>query len=177
MEPKQTYNPQQAKQSLAVGEAVLIDIRGQDEYAREHIPGAVHVSLDDLEPSKLPKSGKQIIFHCKGGTRTAQAKSLLSQCTDGKFTILEGGIDAWKAARFETEIDQKQPLEMNRQVQITAGSLVLFGALMAFVFGVEWALISAFVGAGLVFAGVSGTCGMARLLGIMPWNRRTKLAS
>ena len=67
--------------------------------------------------------------------------------------------------------DRKQPIEIMRQVQITAGSLVVIGVVLAFTVAPAFIALSAFVGAGLVFAGVSGWCGMAKLLALMPWNR------
>jgi hypothetical protein len=68
--------------------------------------------------------------------------------------------------------DAKAPLEIMRQVQITAGLLVLAGVILSFTVNQAWIGLSAFVGAGLTFAGVSGWCGMAKVLALMPWNRR-----
>lgn len=86
--------------------------------------------------------------------------------------MLEGGIDAWKAAGLEVEQDPTQPLELQRQVMIAAGSLVLLGVLLGYALSPWLFLLSGFVGAGLIFAGISGFCGMALLLQRMPWNRR-----
>ncbi|HEX2527584.1 MAG TPA: rhodanese family protein [Geminicoccus sp.] len=81
--------------------------------------------------------------------------------------VVEGGLEAWKRAGLPVEQDRRQPIEVMRQVQIAAGSLVLLGALVT-----PWFYaLAGFVGAGLVFAGVTGTCGMASLLRHMPWNR------
>src|SRR5690606_5318800 len=65
-----------------------------------------------------------------------------------------------------------QPLELQRQVMIAAGSLVLLGVLLGYALSPWLFLLSGFVGAGLIFAGISGFCGMALLLQRMPWNRR-----
>lgn len=60
-----------------------------------------------------------------------------------------------------------------RQVQIAAGLLILCGVVLGYSVSGGFFLLSGFVGAGLLFAGVTGFCGMARLLRVMPWNRRT----
>ena len=84
----------------------------------------------------------------------------------------EGGLDAWKKAGLPVSFDRSKPIDIMRQVQIAAGSLVLIGVMLGFLVNPGFYALSGFVGAGLLFAGVSGFCGMARLLGVMPWNRR-----
>ena len=84
---------------------------------------------------------------------------------------LEGGIPAWQQAGLPVQKLKNAPLPLMRQVQITAGSLVLLGLILGTWVAPGWIALSWFVGAGLVFAGVSGFCGMARLLAVMPWNR------
>ncbi|NML91174.1 MULTISPECIES: rhodanese family protein [unclassified Sphingobium] len=168
--PITTITPQDADKAIVKG-ATLVDIRGADEHAREHIAGALHVPLDRL--GALPNVSGPIIFYCKSGMRT-QANEAALQAAAG-FTpchILEGGLDGWRAARLPTRLDRKQPLEIMRQVQITAGGLVLLGVLLGFLVGPTFFGLSAFVGAGLVMAGATGWCGMAKLLRLMPWNRR-----
>ena len=86
--------------------------------------------------------------------------------------LLEGGIDNWRRAGFATVADRRQPLEIMRQVQITAGALVLAGVLLGWLVAPGFFGLSAFVGVGLMFAGTTGWCGMANLLRVMPWNRR-----
>jgi rhodanese-related sulfurtransferase len=85
---------------------------------------------------------------------------------------LEGGIDGWKAAGLSVVEDKSQPLPLMRQVQIAAGSLILLGVILGYAISSAFFLISGFVGAGLILAGVTGFCGMARLLDRMPWNQR-----
>jgi len=93
---------------------------------------------------------------------------------NGDALMLEGGIEAWKKAGLPVATDAKAPLELNRQVQITIGLLMLTGvALTLFVDSIFIAL-PAFLGAGLLFAGLSGWCGMAHLLALAPWNRRAR---
>ncbi|MBC7637039.1 MAG: rhodanese family protein, partial [Acetobacteraceae bacterium] len=89
----------------------------------------------------------------------------------GKAYVLDGGLDGWARAGLPVGANRKAPLEMMRQVQIVAGSLVLTGAVLGWLVSPYFFGLSAFVGAGLTFAGISGFCGMARVLGYLPWNR------
>lgn len=157
---------------LKAGRFHLIDIREADEYAREHIPGAVSMPLSRVEAADLKlEAGRTAVFHCKSGMRTEANCAALSARVDGDALLLEGGLDAWKKAGLPVMDNAKAPLPMNRQVQITAGLLVLAGvALGALVHPGGYAL-AGFIGAGLIFAGVSGWCGMANVLAAMPWNR------
>jgi rhodanese-related sulfurtransferase len=91
--------------------------------------------------------------------------------------MLDGGIDAWKKAGLPVALDRSQPIDVLRQMQITAGSLALLGVVLGTWVSPGFYALSAFIGAGLVFAGVSGICPMVRLLQRMPWNRRTFAAA
>lgn len=164
----------EAQRLIAEG-AVLIDIRGADEYAREHIAGARNEPVDRL--SVIGGNPRQIIFHCKSGNRTAANAGKLAEAADCDSFILEGGIEAWKQVGLPVARDARQPIELQRQVQIAAGSLVLLGLVLSQFVAPGFLGLSAFVGAGLVFAGVSGWCGMAKLFALMPWNRRSATAA
>ena len=107
------------------------------------------------------------------GNRTGVNCQRLADRIAGPAYVLDGGLDAWKKAGLPTRIDAKAPLELMRQVQIAAGSLILLGVVLGYAVGSAFFLLSGFVGAGLILAGVTGFCGMARLLDKMPWNRRT----
>lgn len=171
-----TLKPISPKQAadLASRGAVLVDIRERDEHARERIPFARHEPLSQIGKSEaVPADAQVVIFHCRSGARTkaneARLASINSNC---EAFVLEGGLEAWKKAGLPTAFDRRQPIEIMRQVQIVAGSMVVLGAALgAFVSPYFYAL-SAFVGLGLMFAGITGTCGMASILGLMPWNRR-----
>ena len=160
------------KRKLDAGQAIVIDVRETDEHAREHILGARLAPLSAIDAHDFDRDhDKAAVFHCRSGMRTqANAAKLLARGFPQAF-YLEGGIEAWKAAGLPTHANRKAPLEIMRQVQIAAGVLILTGVLLgSFVNPVFYAL-SAFVGAGLTFAGVTGWCGMAMLLKTMPWNR------
>lgn len=165
--------PERAAELVRAG-AKLVDIRGADEHARENIPGAHHHPLSriGIQPA-VGKDDKVVIFHCRSGARTkANAPALASAAPDCEAYLLEGGLEAWKKAGLPVAVDRRQPIEINRQVQIAAGSVVLLGVVLGTFVAPAFFAVSAFVGAGLVFAGISGFCGMAKLLALMPWNRQ-----
>ena len=165
-------SPQQVRDRIDNGGAVLIDIRETDEFARSHVRGAQSHPLSTWEKAHLniePKA--DVIFTCRSGMRTAGACDRLAARVNGDAFVLDGGLDAWAKAGLPVETNADAPMEIMRQVQIAAGSLVLTGVIFGFLFTPAWFALSAFVGAGLTFAGVSGYCGMARLLMLAPWNR------
>ncbi|WP_066269526.1 rhodanese family protein [Hydrogenophaga palleronii] len=163
----------QAAQALLNQGAVLVDIRGADEHARERIARARHVPMDRLQGGGLSVDGATaVIFHCRSGNRTQVNAPTLAACAACDAYVLEGGLDAWKKAGLPVVTDASQPLELQRQVQIAAGSLIVIGAVLGATVSPWFHALSGFVGAGLVFAGASGFCGLARVLMRMPWNRR-----
>ncbi len=170
-----TLNPISApelKTKLDSGEAILIDIRESDEHAREHILGARLAPLSAIDSHDFDRDhGKVAVFHCKSGMRTqANAARLLARGFREAY-FLDGGIEAWKAAGYGIHTNTEAPLEIMRQVQITAGLLILAGVILGWFVNPAFYALSAFVGAGLTFAGATGWCGMAMLLKAMPWNR------
>lgn len=160
------------KRRLDNGDAVLIDIRETDEHAREYILGARLAPLSAIDAHDFDRDrGKAAVFHCKSGMRTqANAARLLAQGFREAY-YLDGGIDAWKRAGLPVHSNRHAPIEIMRQVQITAGSLILLGIVLGALTNPIFYALSAFVGAGLTFAGLTGWCGMAALLKFMPWNR------
>ena len=164
-----SLTPPQVRSAIADG-ALLVDIRERDEHAREAIPGALHLPLARLD--ELPLCPQGYVFHCRSGMRTsANAAQLAAAAKGAPWRLLDGGIDAWRAAGQPTRRDSRQPLEIMRQVQLVAGGLVLLGVILGFHVSPAFFGLSAFVGAGLMMAGATGWCGMARLLQRLPWNR------
>lgn len=166
-------SPAEAKALIAQG-AVLVDIREADEHARQRIAGARHAPL-----SKGASIGGDTpgiaIFHCRTGARTAGAAADLAAAADGacEMFVLDGGLEAWRAAGLPVVEDRGQPIEIMRQVQIAAGGLALIGFALGATVHPGFHALSGAIGAGLLFAGLSGWCGLARLLILAPWNRRT----
>ena len=159
---------------MQAGQLTLIDIREPDEFAREHIEGAISLPLSRLESGHVAlRSATPVAFTCRTGMRTiANCDQLAAQVGEPAF-VLHGGLEGWKQAGLSTKANRKAPLEIMRQVQITAGSIVVLGAILSVTVNPAFIWLSAFIGAGLTFAGASGWCGMASILALMPWNRRS----
>ncbi len=146
------------------GEAIeLIDVRTPVEFAALHALGARNVPLDRIGADDV---GPGVCLICQSGTRAKQDNEKLG----GELTCVEGGTAAWQAAGLPV-IEGKKTISLERQVRISAGSLVLLGVIIGILIHPGWLGISAFVGAGLVFAGITDTCGMGLMLAKMPWNR------
>lgn len=165
--------PEQLEQWLARGEAMLIDVREGFEHAAERIPGARNIPLSGFDPDQVRSlcGPTRAVFHCRSGKRSADAAARFARPGEPTYH-LAGGIEAWKASGRRTQRSASAPrIDVMRQVQIVAGALVLTGIVLG-VLVTPWLLgLSAFVGAGLLFAGLTGWCGMAKLLARMPWNR------
>ena len=163
--------PDAVAERLKLGKAVLVDIREPDEFARRHIKGALSRPLSIFEKAHLKiEPSKEVVFTCRTGMRTAGHLERLKASVDGEAFVLKGGVDAWAAAGLPLEDNRKAPIEIMRQVQLTAGVLILTGVALGLAVSPAWFGLSAFVGAGLTFAGATGFCGMARVLALMPWN-------
>lgn len=148
----------------------FVDVRTTGEYKASHIEGVQNIPLDQLE-SHHPEfaDAKEIYIQCASGNRSAQAVKKLYNSTAQIYDFC-GGLTEWKSLGYPV-IEKKGPIPIIRQVMIVAGSLVLLGVILSQV-GLAWGVyLSAFVGIGLLFAGISGWCGMATLLGKMPWNK------
>jgi len=165
-------SPDTARQLIDSG-AVLVDVRSADEHAREHIAQARHLPLEQLAAGTAPLgNASAVIFHCRSGHRTQMHAQRLGECVACDAYLLDGGLDAWKRAGLPVVADRRQPLELQRQVQIAAGALALLGTVLGAAASPWFYVLPGFVGAGLVFAGMSGFCGLARLLMKAPWNRK-----
>jgi len=165
-------SPQQVRERMDAGRAVLVDIRESDEFARSHVRGAQSQPLSTWEKAHLNiDPAADVIFTCRSGMRTAGACDRLAARVNGDTFVLDGGLDGWAKAGLPVETNADAPMEIMRQVQIAAGSLILIGVILGFLAAPAWFSLAGFVGAGLTFAGISGYCGMARLLMLAPWNR------
>lgn len=156
------------------GEAILIDVRESPEYASEHIPGARLLPLSTFDPARVPQeAGKKVVVHCVMGMRSTQAGQKLLDAGYPTVYNFRGGIQAWKEAGYETAQGQRMRLSLQRQVQIVSGSLVLLGTVLGAAVSPWFLLLSGAVGAGLVYAGVTDTCGMAMVLARLPYNQQS----
>lgn len=172
----QVISPKELQELVRGGKPVeLIDVRTPVEFREVHIDFARNVPLDRLAASDVQggKDGKPVYVVCRSGSRGKQAaeKLLAAGLTD--VVNVEGGTLACVAAGLSV-VRGAKAISLERQVRIAAGSLVLLGVALSYVVHPYFVGLSAFVGAGLVFAGVTDTCGMAMLLGRMPWNQVTE---
>jgi rhodanese-related sulfurtransferase len=168
-----TVTPEEARRLIGEG-AILIDLREADEHARERIPGAHHLALSKLDEADVAAHrGRPVIFHCRSGARTLSNAGRLAERFGGDCDayLVEGGLDAWRKAGLPIVTDRRAPLELQRQVQIGAGSLAFLGTLLGLTVSPWFFAVPLFVGGGLTVAGVTGFCGMAVLLTRAPWNR------
>ncbi|MGB5134836.1 MAG: rhodanese-like domain-containing protein [Prochlorococcaceae cyanobacterium] len=155
---------------LTSHDVTVIDVREPVEFASGHIEGSLNIPLGRLAEADLPSG--PLVLVCHSGNRSSRGLRILQQ-QGHPYPVadLEGGVPSWEQAGLPLRRLRKAPLPLMRQVQIAAGSLVLLGLILSQVAAPAWILLTWFVGAGLVFAGISGFCGMAQLLAAMPWNR------
>ena len=160
-----------AQKRKEVDSIPLIDVRTPAEYGSVHAEGAVNHPMESLNVDRLP-FGKEdeIQVICQSGGRSMKVCQKLEAAGYSNVVNVEGGTSAWHAAGLPV-VEGKKMMSLERQVRIAAGSLIVIGAAIGqFVHPGGFGL-SAFVGAGLVFAGVTDTCGMGMLIAKMPWNR------
>lgn len=162
---------------LQTGELVVVDVREPDEHARERIDGAKLLPLSRFDPELAASwvtAGQNLVLHCRGGRRSAEACRLVPamSCRGAAVASLAGGIDAWKAAGLPVIInDRVARVSVMRQVQLAVGVSVLAGSVVAWLVHPVGLAVPMFFGAGLIFAGATGTCALAGILARMPWNR------
>ncbi|HZP36341.1 MAG TPA: rhodanese-like domain-containing protein [Methylomirabilota bacterium] len=148
---------------------VLLDVRSAIEFESERIEGARNIPLDTLETrlEEIPE-GSDLIVVCRTGVRATIAAESLARA-GRRARVLDGGMMAWRRAGLPVREGRKR-LPVDRQVQLIAGSMVLVGIGLGLTVSPWFFVLSAFFGAGLTFAGATGTCGLALLLMNMPWN-------
>lgn len=172
-----TATPREVQTWLHEGRAVLIDVREPDEHAREHIWGSILMPLSRFDPRRAAAElgpDQCLVVHCRSGRRSADAVRMAasSDVHGVRVFTLAGGLEAWKAENLPVEADRRVPaMSVMRQVQLTIGAGVLVGSVLAWLVDPAFAAVSAFFGAGLMFAGATGTCGLAAVIARMPWNR------
>ncbi len=171
---QQTISVQQLNERVESGENVeLIDVRTPIEFREVHVPFAKNIPLDQLDAAKLisGRNGddKPLYVICRSGSRGQQARDRIAAAGYSAVINVDGGTQAWDSDGLPV-VRGKKAISLERQVRIAAGSLVLVGSVLSLLYPYFIGL-AAFVGAGLVFAGVTDTCGMGMMLAKMPWNR------
>lgn len=149
----------------------LIDVRTPAEYGAVHAKGAVNIPLDKLEPSALAYcNGDPVYFVCKSGIRARKAMEKLTESGFSNMIEVEGGTDAWVRAKLPVQKGRKA-LGLEQQVRLIVGGMALTGAGIVLAGQPAGLALIAFMGLGMVYAGITDTCGMAMMLAKAPWNQ------
>jgi len=189
MNQAQTITPSEANNLCATGAAILLDVRTPAEFAGRHARGAINIPIDNLNKDSLAQikasagltslssvsseknPAKKICVICESGGRSSKAAVALVEMGEREILDVKGGTRAWVDAGLP--INQgKGVISLDRQVRIAAGLIVLLGVVLGYLISANWFLLSGFVGAGLMFAGITDTCGLAMVLAKMPWNKK-----
>ena len=161
--------------------AALLDVRTPGEFATGHVPGAKLVPLDDLNPAEFLRQNRvndrPIYVLCQSGGRARKAIEKFRCAGFDRCVLVEGGTLAWIAAGLPVERSANRGLPLLRQVQIMVGVITAIGATLAMTVNPQFVIIPLFMGCGLIFAGVTGFCGLALLLAKLPWNRTQSCGS
>jgi rhodanese-related sulfurtransferase len=169
-----TITPDQLAAKTKSQPAILIDVRTPAEFEEIHVEGARLVPLDQLDPQAIAAEypvNDSIFLICRSGGRGTQACEKFLAAGIERAVNVEGGTLACERAGLPV-VRGRKTMSLERQVRIAAGSLVLLGLGLGWFVHPVFLGLSAFVGAGLVFAGITDTCGMGMLLAKLPWNQR-----
>ena len=165
-------NVREVNEKLTGGECQIIDVREFSEYDSERVTGARLMPLSQFEKhvAEIDRT-KPVYLMCRSGNRAKQAAEKLIAKGFADVRVIEGGMQAWSNANLPVIKGESKVWSLERQVRFTAGLLVLTGAILSFAVHPYFILLSGFIGAGLVFAAVTDTCGMGMMLAKMPWNQ------
>ena len=176
MQTETAVDPRELKRRMAGGGPLhLLDVRTPGEFAAGHVPGAKLLPLDDLDPAAVCREragdATPLYVLCQFGGRASRAIEKLERAGVRGCVLVEGGTQAWIDAGLPVNRGKSRGLPLMRQVQVVVGFLSATGAALALAVHPGFALIPLIMGAGLLFAGLTGICGLALLLAKMPWNR------
>ena len=179
---KASISPRELHQLLAQGHlAELLDVRTPGEFAAAHVPGTKLVPLDELDCVALLRQRAQndqpIYILCQSGGRARRAIEKFQRAGFEGCVLVEGGTRAWMDAGLPVNRGESKVISLERQVRIAAGALVLAGVTLGWLVHPGFFGLAAFVGAGLMFAGITDFCGMGLLLAKMPWNESSNCNS
>lgn len=171
-----TITPAECSRLLKLGRSLnLLDVRTPAEFDRVHAAGATLMPLDELDVAaafaQRRDANEPIYILCQSGARAAKACQRFREAGIEQAFCVEGGTAAWEQAGLPVDRAGGKVISLERQVRIAAGLLVFIGSILAWRVHPGFLAVPIFVGAGLAFAGITDTCGMAMLLAKMPWNR------
>ena len=167
--------PAQLHLILSAGNpAELLDVRTAPEFINAHVSGARLIPLDELNVEAFLQQhqpGRPVYVLCQGGGRAKKAIEQFESYGCSDCVLVEGGTQAWIDAGLPVNRGTSKVLPLIRQVQIVVGTLSAIGAALALLVSPWFAIVPLFLGCGLLFAGLTGICGLALSLARMPWNR------
>ncbi|MGC9943257.1 MAG: rhodanese-like domain-containing protein [Verrucomicrobiota bacterium] len=173
-QPTPTISAAEAAAEISSGRGTLVDVRTTAEFREVHAEGAILVPLDILDRPRVEivrgADTGPVYLLCASGIRAVKAAEKLRTAGLFHVQVVEGGTNAWIAAGLPV-IRGRKTISIERQVRIGAGSLVVIGTGLGRFVHPAFYILAAFIGAGLVFAGVTDICGMANVLAKAPWNR------
>ena len=172
----QEIQPAELAALAANGPIDIVDVRTPAEFSAVHADGAVNFPLDKLDPAHVASqrkadSDQPLYVICKMGGRSRKACEAFVAAGIENVVNVASGTDGWVAAGLPSVKSDRQVMSLDRQVRIVAGGLVLIGAILSWAHSMGWIALPIGIGAGLVYSGISDTCGMAMMLAKMPWNR------
>lgn len=176
-----TISPLELQQLLvAQPNLPLLDVRTPVEFTEVHVPQAQSIPLDEINPKELAGSGKirkdqPVYLLCRSGQRATKAAEKFGKEGFANPIVVEGGTLAWIEANLPVTRGKSKVISLERQVRIVAGALVFTGVVLGWFVHPGFFGLSAFVGAGLVFAGITDFCGMGLLLAKAPWNKKSAI--
>ena len=170
-----TISPNQLADLCRNGQGIeLIDVRTPVEFREVHLDMAKNIPLDQLDPAQVMQARTSteppLYVICRSGSRGQQACQKFLQAGFTNVVNVEGGTLACVEAGLPVTRG-KTAMSLERQVRIAAGALVLIGLGLGTFSHEGWLGLAGIVGAGLVFAGITDTCGMGMMLARMPWNK------
>ena len=168
--------PAELQRRITAGQpARLLDVRTPGEFASVHVPGAQLIPLDELDAAAFGRErgtdATPVYVLCQSGGRARRAIEKLERAGVQGCVLVEGGTQAWLDAGLPVNRGTSRVLPLMRQVQVTVGFLSATGEGLALTVNPLFALLPLVIGCGLVFAGLTGICGLALLLAKMPWNK------
>jgi rhodanese-related sulfurtransferase len=173
-----SITPRQLHDRLQQGERLhLLDVRTPAEHAEIYVPGVRLAPLDRLNAAQLASENgftkdQPLYIFCRSGNRAKQAAEKLEKCGYKQCHVVEGGTLAWAEAGLPVNRGASKVISLERQVRIAAGAIVFTGVLLSHFVNPAFIWLSGFIGAGLVFAGITDWCGMGMLIAKLPWNQR-----
>ncbi len=165
--------PEDAQKMANEEKGAFIDVRTVGETLAEYLPGSLFLPFDLVNKERLQGIGvraKTPILVCRSGVRAKQAAEVLAGQLDS-VAVLDGGVVGWKNKGMSL-ITGTKTIPLDRQVLVAAGGMIFLFIALGILVSPFFFIFSLFMSGGMVFAGISGACGMARILVMMPWNRR-----